>query len=204
MMDVSSSTVVPSMPNANDDTNMLELNTPLNTLQFSEIEQQFATRSSSGQMLPNVVRANESSNPTQSSLSSDDTIMRDSQNTTDNIILQQVSRHQLKSFGCSGSGDGNSSNINSTGNSMGRQSSNDFPVKKGRISKNSQRPFRREPHNYDKANQHCIRPLFISKCWLNSKESTNATTCTAPATACFIRQHPAAPGHCLSVSATNN
>lgn len=144
MMDVSSSTVVPSMPNTNDDTNMLELNTPLNTLQFSDIEQQFASRSNSGQMLP--MRANETSNPAQSSLSSDDAIMSDSQNpTSSSILLQQVNRHQLKGFGTVSGADSSSSssNINSTGNSnMGRQSSNDFPVKKGRISKSSQRPFR--------------------------------------------------------------
>lgn len=154
MMDVSSSTVVHSMPNSNDDTNMLELNTPLNTLQFSDIEQQFATRSGSGQMLPPVARTNEAPNTVQS-LPSDDAIMGEPQNSSNNMLIQQVNRQQLKHFsnavsgigesgGGSGSGGGgeSSSNLNLTGNSVGRQNNNDFPVKKGRVSKSSQRPFR--------------------------------------------------------------
>lgn len=158
MMDVSSSNVVQSLPNSNDDTNMLELNTPLNTLQFSEIEQQFANRSGNGssnvQMLSSVNRLNEASNL--SSLANDDTIMGEPQNSTTNILLQQANRQQhqqqLKHYGSSvsetgsggvgGSGE-NSGNLSSTGGiSMGRQNNNDFPVKKGRISKSSQRPFR--------------------------------------------------------------
>lgn len=154
MMDVSSSNVVQSLPNTNDDTNMLELNTPLNTLQFSEIEQQFANRSGppNVQILPSVNRTNESSNL--STLASDDTIMGEPQNSNTNILMHQANRqqHQLKhysntvsesgSVGAGVSGD-NSSNLSSTGGvSMGRQNNNDFPVKKGRISKSSQRPFR--------------------------------------------------------------
>ncbi|KAM7352370.1 MLX interacting protein mondo isoform 2-T5 [Cochliomyia hominivorax] len=173
MMDVSSSNVVQSMPNTNDDTNMLELNTPLNTLQFSDIEQQFATRGGGAgggnvQMLSSGVnRTNESTNAMQS-LVNDDAIMSEPQNPTNNILMQQVNRQQLKHFSNSvsgmvgttgvgtasgGGGDsGVSSSVSSsTGSSMGRQNNNDFPVKKGRISKSSQRPFRREPHNYDKA-----------------------------------------------------
>lgn len=148
MMDVSSSTVVHSMPNSNDDTNMLELNTPLNTLQFSDIEQQFATRSGSGQMLPPVARTNEAANTVQS-LPNDDAIMSEPQNTSNNMLIQQANRQQLKHFSNavsgmveSGGSADSSSNLNSTGNSMGRQNNNDFPVKKGRVSKSSQRPFR--------------------------------------------------------------
>ncbi|KNC27288.1 hypothetical protein FF38_13292 [Lucilia cuprina] len=164
MMDVSSSNVVPSMPNNNDDTNMLELNTPLNTLQFSDIEQQFATRggaNNSVQMLPPLNRTNETANQMQS-LTNDDAIMSDAQSTSNSILMQQVNRQQMKHFSNSVSGGGASSLsggggdsniISSAGSnsSMGRQNNNDFPVKKGRISKSSQRPFRREPHNYDKA-----------------------------------------------------
>lgn len=158
MMDVSSSNVVQSMANTNDDTNMLELNTPLNTLQFSDIEQQFAARGGGGsnvQMLPPVNRSNASANQMQS-LTNDDAIMIEAQSTTNSILMQQVNRQQLKHYnnsvsgivgGGSGSGSGggggdNNSNISSSGIGMGRQNNNDFPVKKGRISKSSQRPFR--------------------------------------------------------------
>lgn len=149
MMDVSSSNAVGSMANTNDDTNMMELNTPMNALQYSDIEQQFANRGNGNnvQLLSAANRPNQNNLQT---LSGEDAIMGEPQN-AGALMMSQVGRQQqLKNFGSSTGGGGgvgivdNNNTISNSNNMMGRQSNsgNDFPVKKGRVSKSSQRPFR--------------------------------------------------------------
>lgn len=163
MMDVSSSNVVASMANVNEDANMMELNTPMNALHYSDIEQQFAARGNNNNaqmMAPTGNRTNQNNIQT---IRGNDSIMSNTQQNTSSLMLAQGSRQsqhqqqQMESYDNSGSGGATAnalgildnsntiSNNNSSGGSMiGRQSSggNDFPVKKGRISKSSQRPFR--------------------------------------------------------------
>uniref|UniRef100_A0A1A9WHG3 BHLH domain-containing protein n=1 Tax=Glossina brevipalpis TaxID=37001 RepID=A0A1A9WHG3_9MUSC len=138
MMDVSTPNVVTSLPNTAEDANMLELNSPLNTLRLDEI----------------LNEANQSS--THSNVITEDAIMEEPtlQSSTNVIILSHTSpvstnRNSTKLYVGALENHNNSNGTNNT--TVVRQSGNDFPVKKGRISKNSQRPFRREPHNYDKA-----------------------------------------------------
>lgn len=101
-----------------DDTNMVELNTPLNTMQFSDIEQQFVSRGVVGVGMI-------SDGPVNS-----DAVMAEQCN--ENMITG-ANRSPSKHFGSSNE------------NSSLRQNLNDFSGKsviKGRISKNFQRPFR--------------------------------------------------------------
>ncbi|KAL9926367.1 uncharacterized protein LOC119640378 isoform X2 [Glossina fuscipes] len=138
LMDVSTPNVVTSLPSATEDANMLELNTPLSTLQFTEM-------------------LNEANQPnTHSSTIAEDTIMEEPtlQNSSNVIMLSHTNpvstnRNLAKLY--VGALENHNSSTSANSNAVVRQSGNDFPVKKGRISKNSQRPFRREPHNYDKA-----------------------------------------------------
>ncbi|XP_059220881.1 protein WBSCR14 homolog [Stomoxys calcitrans] len=169
MMDISASNVVGSMPNVSEDANMMELNTPMNALHYSDLEQQFVARGSNNsvQLLP---VANNRSNPTNlQEIEGGDAIMGNTNTNTNNLMLAQVNRspeqrqQQIEPYDNTGTGTGrlgnamgiidNTSTISSSGNVMGRpnNSGSEFPVKKGRIAKSSQRPFRREPHNYDKA-----------------------------------------------------
>ncbi|XP_061398154.1 protein WBSCR14 homolog [Musca vetustissima] len=174
MMDVSSSNVVGGMANVSEDANMIELNTPMNTLGYSDLEQQFAARGASNNVQMLAASDNRSNQNALQALNTEYAIMGSTQNAGALIMpqgntqtqQQQQQQQQIEAYDNSGASSGTSnslglvesSNVISSSSSStimgGRQSSsnsNDFPVKKGRISKNSQRPFRREPHNYDKA-----------------------------------------------------
>lgn len=165
MMDVSSSNVVASMANVNEDANMMELNTPMNALHYSEIEQQFAARGNNNNAQMMAPTGNRTNQPNIQTIRGNDSIMSNTQQNTNSLMLAQGSRQsqhqqqQMEAYDNSGSGGAAaanalgimdnsntiSNNNSSSGGSMtGRQSSggNDFPVKKGRISKSSQRPFR--------------------------------------------------------------
>lgn len=128
-MDVSTPNVVTSLPSAAEDANMLELNTPLSTLQFTEI-------------------LNEANPPnTHSNIIAEDAIMEEPtlQNSTNVIMLSHTNsvstnRNLTKLY--VGALENHNSSNGANSNAVVRQSGNDFPVKKGRISKNSQRPFR--------------------------------------------------------------
>ncbi|KAH8321221.1 hypothetical protein KR059_003202 [Drosophila kikkawai] len=93
------------------DANMMELNTPINNMAYSEMEQRFS-----------VARQQQ-------------------QSANDSQLIGEPSSmsgrmHGGKHFGAIAASDNNSSNR---------------CVINGRVAKSTQRPFRREPHNYDKA-----------------------------------------------------
>ncbi|XP_073824412.1 MLX interacting protein mondo isoform X3 [Musca autumnalis] len=174
MMDVSSSNVVGNMANISEDANMMELNTPLNTLGYSDLEQQFVARGANNNVQMLASTDNRTNQTALQTLNTEYGIMSNTQNSSALIPQgnsqtqqQQHQQQQIETYDNSGGASGttsslglvDSSNVITSSSSSssiigGRQSNsntNDFPVKKGRISKSSQRPFRREPHNYDKA-----------------------------------------------------
>ncbi|XP_054741747.1 protein WBSCR14 homolog isoform X1 [Anastrepha obliqua] len=136
----------------NDDANMLDLNAPLDSLQFqSEMAQRYpaplSRENSAGQLL-NTSGINQSQ-----TITSVDALMANERTATEvgdgvgssSSVTSASPTMRMHSKHFPTASDGISSN---------RSPSNEFPSKsvmKGRISKNSQRPFRREPHNYDKA-----------------------------------------------------
>ncbi|XP_067621902.1 MLX-interacting protein-like isoform X2 [Eurosta solidaginis] len=135
-----------------DDTSMLDLNAPLDSIQYqSGMGQRFSaslTRENTSGQLLNTSGTNETQ-----SINSVDAIMTDdcpsavgnNNLSTSTAVPTAPQTMPLHSKHFPNTSEHTTSN---------RTSINEFPSKsvmKGRISKNSQRPFRREPHNYDKA-----------------------------------------------------
>lgn len=112
IMDVASTNVTGELTVIDDDANMMELNTTLNSLPFNQIEQQFASNGSTN----NIIEGNRAE-----TLTEEDAIMSDSQQNPASAILT-------------------SSNPIISGSI--HKNSNDFAFKKGRITKYVQRPFR--------------------------------------------------------------
>ncbi|XP_075151514.1 MLX interacting protein mondo [Haematobia irritans] len=168
MMEVSTSNAVGPMANVSEDSNMIELNTPMNALQYTDLEQQFAARGNNNNLSMLSVPANRTNQSNLQSVPSGDAIMSNTSQNPNTLMMPQTNRQpaqqQMESYDNAGSISGrignslvvmeNTNSLTTSSNILGRQNNstgNDFPVKKGRISKSSQRPFRREPHNYDKA-----------------------------------------------------
>ncbi|CAD6997146.1 ras guanine nucleotide exchange factor V [Ceratitis capitata] len=177
-----------------DDANMLDLNAPLETIQFeSAMAQRYPaplSRENSGSQLLNTSGSNQTHE-----INSVDTIMSENRSsavgvnesmgspasTSDSSAMRLHSKHFPTT------NDGVSNN---------RSSSNEFPSKsvmKGRISKN-QRPFRREPHNYDKA-QPTLHQTTIYQQMLAEHQKSQQNQHLQPSLPCTGLQHQAMAYH---------
>ncbi|XP_017494071.1 PREDICTED: uncharacterized protein LOC108382174 isoform X2 [Rhagoletis zephyria] len=179
----------------NDDANMLDLNAPLDSLQFqSEMGQRYpapiSRENSSGQLI-NASGTNQSQ-----TINSVDAIMAEERSSTvpnDGVgscapVPSASPSMRMHSKHFPTSSDGASSN---------RSPSNEFPSKsvmKGRISKNSQRPFRREPHNYDKA-QPTLHQTTVYQQMLAEHQKSQQSQHLQPALPCTPLQHQTVAFH---------
>ncbi|XP_011192829.1 protein WBSCR14 homolog isoform X1 [Zeugodacus cucurbitae] len=176
----------------NDDANMLDLNAPLDSLQFqsSMVQQRYPaplSRENSNSQLLNTSGSNQAQ-----ALNTVDAIMTDDHSSTVGVndglgssasatTASSTMRMHSKHFPAASEGVTNN-----------RSSGNEFPSKsvmKGRISKNSQRSFsRREPHNYDKA-QPTLHQTTIYQQMLAEQQKSQQSQHLQPTLPCTALQH---------------
>ncbi|XP_039951716.1 carbohydrate-responsive element-binding protein isoform X2 [Bactrocera tryoni] len=174
----------------NDDANMLDLNAPLDSIQFqSSMVPRYPTplsRENSNSQLMNTSGSTQAQ-----TINSVDAIMTDDHTGTVGVNDGLGSPASAASASSSMRIHSKHFPATSEGVSNNRSTGNEFPnksVMKGRISKNSQRIFRREPHNYDKA-QPTLHQTTIYQQMLAEHQKSQQNQHLQPTLSCTALQH---------------